>query len=243
MKMIKISSNELENSIYKAAESHFFAEGFCVSSMKTIGYLEAIGLPVIETFLQFLKNYNRAYPKLKIVETTDNNLEINFQNTSCIYYAESIANFILENIKQKKNIFLKNTSDCIFLLPHLLEQPINSSIYFRFQNQKYSVTAIISPQEDHPELVYQKPEPDAKNSVSLWSEEKTTAKEITHRLTARELLKNFQTNLNDGIPISEELWQSLSKQAKKVLLKSTEYSREGAGESTEFVDPEDITTT
>ena len=67
--------------------------------------MEAIGLPVIETFLQFLKNSARAYPKLKIVETTDNNLEINFQNTSCIYYAESIANFILENIKQKKNIF------------------------------------------------------------------------------------------------------------------------------------------
>ena len=101
MKMIKISSNELENSIYKAAESHFFAEGFCVSSMKTIGYLEAIGLPVIETFLQFLKNSARAYPKLKIVETTDNNLEINFQNTSCIYYAESIANFILENSRKK----------------------------------------------------------------------------------------------------------------------------------------------
>ena len=75
-------------------------------------------------------------------------------------------------------------------------------------------------------------------SISLWSEEKTITKEITHR-TAKELLKNFQTNLNDGIPISEELWKSLSKQAKKVLLKSTEYSREGAGESTEFVDPEE----
>ena len=82
-------------------------------------------------------------------------------------------------------------------------------------------------------------EPAAKNSISLWSEEKTITKEITHRLTAKELLKNFQTNLNDGIPISEELWKSLSKQAKKVLLKSTEYSREGAGESTEFVDPEE----
>ena len=115
MKMIKISSNELENSIYKAAESHFFAEGFCVSSMKTIGYLEAIGLPVIETFLQFLKNYNRAYPKLKIVETTDNNLEINFQNTSCIYYAESIANFILEGFKTEKKSSVKKYKWLLFI--------------------------------------------------------------------------------------------------------------------------------
>ena len=104
MKMIKISFNELENSIYKAAESHFFTEGFCVSSMKAIGYLEAIGLPFIETFLQFLENSDREYPKLKMVQTTDNNLEVDFQNTNSIYYAE---NFILENIKQKKKFALK----------------------------------------------------------------------------------------------------------------------------------------
>ena len=240
MKMIKISSNELENSIYKAAESHFFAEGFCVSSMKTIGYLEAIGLPVIETFLQFLKNSARAYPKLKIVETTDNNLEINFQNTSCIYYAESIANFILENIKQKKNIFLKNTSDCIFLLPHFLKHNIDFSIYFRFQNKEYSITAIIPSKTHHPKLIYQKLEPHFENKNFLFtSEEEVPKGNIMYIQTVVELTSLFQRNLNQGISISKQSWNNLTKQAKKVLVQHTLESREGAGESTEFVDPEE----
>ena len=243
MKMIKISFNELENSIYKAAESHFFAEGFCVSSMKAIGYLEAIGLPFIETFLQFLENSDREYPKLKMVQTTDNNLEVDFQNTNSIYYAENIANFILENIKQKKKIFLKNTSDCIFLLPQFLNQNLDFSIYFRFQNKEHSITAVVPPKTHHPKLIYQKPEPYFKTGIFLFTSEEEIPKDnVLCIQTAVELTSLFQRNLNQGISISKQLWNSLTKQAKKVLVQSTVESREGAGEDKNLVDPEDITT-
>ena len=57
--------------------------------------------------------------------------------------------------------------------------------------------------------------------------------------TVVELTSLFQRNLNQGISISKQSWNNLTKQAKKVLVQHTLESREGAGESTEFVDPEE----
>ncbi len=248
--MIKLSLNELENSIYKAAESHFFAEGFCVSSMQAVSFLEAIGLNAVAAFLKFLENYDGTYPELKIIQTKENNLEIDFQNTSCISCAENIANFAVEKIYSHKQVFFKNTTDCIFLLPHLLKnhfwgELIDSAIHFQFlngwQTQESSITAIISPKERYPKLIYQKPESPFQNQLSLSANEEAIPKYgIVCSQTAVELATHFQSNLQQGISIPKQLWDSLTKQAKKILVQNTVESREGAGESKNLIDPEDI---
>ena len=50
--------------------------------------------------------------KLKNLGHTQN-LEINFQNTSCIYYAEN-CQFYTRKYKTEKKYFFKKYKDCIF---------------------------------------------------------------------------------------------------------------------------------
>ena len=107
----------------------------------------------------------------------------------------------------------------------------------------HSITAVVPPKTHHPKLIYQKPEPYFKTGIFLFTSEEEIPKDnVLCIQTAVELTSLFQRNLNQGISISKQLWNSLTKQAKKVLVQSTVESREGAGEDKNLVDPEDITT-
>ena len=131
------------------------------------------------------------------------------------------------NIKQKNQIFLAQAN--FFYSGTFLNQNLDFSIYFRFQNKEHSITAVVPPKTHHPKLIYQKPEPYFKTGIFLFTSEEEIPKDnVLCIQTAVELTSLFQRNLNQGISISKQLWNSLTKQG--VLVQSTVESREGAGE-------------
>ena len=235
----------METTAYKAVEGIGLAEGLCISIAKTITILETFDLNQLPTFNHFLDSAESIeYSPPIVLPLSDKTCEINLHDLSCVFFCSALPTRILELRENNgyTEFRLFNSSEFIFLLPEFLNHCRNF-LEFQFSDKSSGEITLIKIDEEGGVTCSNRAKHDGDPAAIVRFTDSIGDKHQKDEnwLSSKHLsfAQSHQLALQHGLEVTEQDWNSLLTNADKILVKSTDASRQGAGESTEFVDPED----